>query len=88
MHVLVCQQVARDAATGEEVADMLTGITSDGTLMVFGSLDDAVEQLARPGIVAVVDLPNEEGWQAAREMPPMMKAKFLRLLMKHGGKNA
>jgi hypothetical protein len=86
MQVVVCQEADRDEE-GAEVAGMLAGITSQGRLMLFVSLEDAAEQLSRPGIVAVLDLPEEEGWEAAREMPAVMKTKFLRLLMQSKGKH-
>jgi len=78
--IVLCQEVIRDGRTGEEVSGNLVGIRSDCEILEFASLDEAATTLAASAVEVRFEVPDELGWRRWRDMPLVMKTKFIRLV--------
>lgn len=78
--IVLCQEVVRDGRTGEEAAGNLVGIRSDCEVIEYKCLDDAAAELAATTLEVRLEVPQELGWNRWREIPPLMREKFRRLV--------
>lgn len=79
--IVVGQRIDRKALfSGAPMPPALVGVHPTGAIETYADVEDAAQRLAKFEVTTA--LPAEEGWDGMREMPPMMKKKFERLLEK------
>lgn len=79
--IVVGQRIDRKALfSGAPLPPALVGVHPTGAIETFADVEDAARRLSNFAVTS--SIPLEEGWDGMREMPPMMKKKFERLLEK------